>query len=402
MTARTWDEVRRRRLERHHLLSPAPRERLVDVVGELCGVQAQVMANAELALGLRVDGITRRDVRDALWERRSLVKTYGVRGTIHLFPSDELAMWLSAIRAAPTPNRSAALASTGTSHAEVATLVRAIGNALDRRTMTREDLGREVIRRAGRWAGDEVVPAFGSMWPRWTLAIGAAAHAGVLCFGPNQGNRITFVQPERWLGSFDPGRGRDGHDALTEVLRRFLRAYGPATVREFARWFNMEPNAAADAVRSLGDEVAEVDVEGHRSLQLADESNDAPPAAFRTPLRLLAPFDVFVIGSFPRDRLIPAGLLDRLGRDRIGAPWARRVLAGGTVANIPVLLRDGVVAGVWERRRSGGKVLVRVEPFDEPPAVHRRVLEAEAERIGRVLEADVAFELGPVDVRPHL
>src|SRR4029077_14006201 len=77
----TWAQVIGRRLQRHHLLKPAPANQLVQVVSDICGVHAQVAASAELMLGLRVTGITREDVREELWGRRTLVKTVGLRGT---------------------------------------------------------------------------------------------------------------------------------------------------------------------------------------------------------------------------------------------------------------------------------------------------------------------------------
>lgn len=64
------------------------------MVRAICGAHAQVAPAAELSIGIRVAGITRDHVRDALRERRSLVRTYGPRGTVHLFPADELGMWL--------------------------------------------------------------------------------------------------------------------------------------------------------------------------------------------------------------------------------------------------------------------------------------------------------------------
>src|SRR5213082_3830845 len=82
----TGDEALARRLSRHSLLRAAPRRELVDVVREICGLHAQVMASAELSLGLRVSRVTRADLARELWERKTLVKTYGIRGTVHLFP----------------------------------------------------------------------------------------------------------------------------------------------------------------------------------------------------------------------------------------------------------------------------------------------------------------------------
>jgi hypothetical protein len=101
MESWTWDQVWRRRLARHQLLEPAPIERLTWVVGQVCGIHCQVATSAELSIGLRVNGATRHHVRRALWDERSLIKTYGLRGTVQLFPAAELSLWLAALRARP-------------------------------------------------------------------------------------------------------------------------------------------------------------------------------------------------------------------------------------------------------------------------------------------------------------
>src|SRR6266542_7093452 len=80
-------------------LSVRAADRLVEVAHDLGGVHAQVQASAELQLAVRVDGITQGDVREALWERRQLVKAWTLRGTLHLHPADELQLWHAARRA---------------------------------------------------------------------------------------------------------------------------------------------------------------------------------------------------------------------------------------------------------------------------------------------------------------
>jgi hypothetical protein len=97
----SWAEVCARRLERHKLTAPSQDARPADVVRAICGAHAQVMSAAELSIGLRLAGITRTDVREALWRERSLVKTYGPRGTVHILPTQDLPMWTGALSAAP-------------------------------------------------------------------------------------------------------------------------------------------------------------------------------------------------------------------------------------------------------------------------------------------------------------
>ena len=82
----SWLQVHAFRLTRHHLLKRVPNKDLVPVVGDIGGVQAQVMSAAELQIGVRVNS-TVKDVRTALWMDKTLVKTWLMRGTLHLVPA---------------------------------------------------------------------------------------------------------------------------------------------------------------------------------------------------------------------------------------------------------------------------------------------------------------------------
>src|SRR6266545_652766 len=84
-----WDQVVGWRLRRHHLDERAPGGDLLAVVAEIAGLHAQIMSSAELTLWARVEGLDRGAVRDALWRDRSLVKTWTMRGTLHLLPAAE-------------------------------------------------------------------------------------------------------------------------------------------------------------------------------------------------------------------------------------------------------------------------------------------------------------------------
>ena len=106
MHAVTWSRVSARRLARSHLTAPATNADPADIATALVGVHAQVHAQvlsaAELSIERRIAGATRADVRRALCEDRSLVKTFGPRGTAHLLASADLPMWTGALSALPS------------------------------------------------------------------------------------------------------------------------------------------------------------------------------------------------------------------------------------------------------------------------------------------------------------
>jgi hypothetical protein len=143
MRSLTWAQEWGRRLARHALLAPRPKTDLVEVVRAVDGIHAQMLSAADLSIGVRVGRVMRQDVRAELWERRGLVKTYGLRGTVHLFPADEAPLW-AALRAHPGSGEAPRLAQRGLDPARLKTIVAAMGEALDGRRLTREELGAEV------------------------------------------------------------------------------------------------------------------------------------------------------------------------------------------------------------------------------------------------------------------
>lgn len=379
----SWDEVRRRRLWRHSLLQRAPAGRLLSVVSDVCGIHAQIMPAAELSIGIRTDQ-TRSGIRAALWEERCLVKTYGIRGTLHLFPATELPLWMAAARARharSTRREARRLEYLGLEAGQVRLLVDAMADALDGRAHTLRELGQEVVRRTGDWAAETRNEAWVSGWPNWRTALGTAAAAGKLCFGQNRGNEVTFVRPDQWLGTW---HDMEPDQALQEVFKRYLLAYGPATHTQFATWFSLPPAAARDLAGSLREELGEVRVEGKPFLlPAADAELNFPSTA--APVRLLPHFDCYLRGFHPREQLVDG--------------HAERA-AGGT-GRFPILLVDGAVAGVWERRPQGRRLEVRVEPYQRLTSEQLGELEQEVARIGAILEAESRLVLGPVEVRPH-
>jgi hypothetical protein len=84
------DQVSSFRVHRHDLDVRAARDRLPAVVGDTCGVQAQVPAMARIALWARLKGLTIDDVGRALHPKRTIVKTWSLRGALHLHRSSEL------------------------------------------------------------------------------------------------------------------------------------------------------------------------------------------------------------------------------------------------------------------------------------------------------------------------
>lgn len=355
-----------RRLRRHSLLEPSADP--VAVVRAMCGAHAQVMSAAELSIGLRTNS-TRQQVRDALWVDRTLVKTRGPRGTVHVLPTADLPMWTGAL--AGLPQRWALLTAE-----QVDEVVAAIADALRDAELTGDELTEAVVERTGPWAGERVIEAFGGTpWPRWVEAMGAASNRGAMCFAPNKGRKTAYTSPQRWLPGFTPAA-----DGAVELLRSYLRSYGPATQAHFAKWLA----APKRWVNDLFERADLEEVDGGWVVR-GDASWPDEPAGG---VRLLPYFDAYVVGSHPREVVFP-------GRA------SERALSGGQAGNFPVLLVDGVVAGVWHQKRSGRRIVVTVEPFTTLSRARLAELDRQVEWVGEFLEGRPELTIGTVTVGGH-
>jgi hypothetical protein len=379
----TWNGVTARRMIRHALHEPASGVGPAHIASVLCGAHAQISSAAELSIARRIAGATRADVRRALWDERTLVKTFGPRGTVHLLSAADLPEWTGAFSALP-PQPPAHPEGVRFSPAQADEVIAAIGDALANCELTVDELTQAIAHRLGGWAVERAVEAFGGKWPRWRLLTSTAAHRGVLCFGPDRGRMVTYTSPRRWVPGFHRA---DGELSLRALIVRYLRAYGPATPLHFARWLGIPARYARDLFGRLSGDLERVEVEGELSWTVAGDTG-VPEEPHRG-IRLLPYFDAFVVAGQPRERLYP------------GAAAARALTPAGQAGNYPVLLVDGIVGGVWHQRRSGRRLAITVEPLRELTAHQYRQLRDEVDLVGAVMEATATLTVGTVTTGAH-
>jgi hypothetical protein len=356
----SWAQVHAFRLARHHLTQRVAKKDLATAVGDVGGVQAQVMSLAELQVAARVDGRV-EDVRASLWQSKTLVKTWLMRGTLHLVPSKDLPLYSAAMNRYGMRNTNAWLKWMQITEPELTDLIDAIGRTLDGHALTREEL----IAKVGRGRPERVQLAMRSGWGG---VLKPVARRGLLCFGPSRGQSVTFVGPEQWLGGW---RDMDPDAALIEVARRYLRAYGPATKSDFTRWWGTWPGVGKTAWAGLERELVSVSVEGHQAEILA---TDLSALGRQMPVRsalLLPGFDPYVMGHASRDHLVERAYLSRVSRT---AGWIS-----------PVVLVDGRAEGTWSHEVVKGSLRVTLQPFKRLSPKTLPELRARAQSIAAAL-----------------
>jgi Winged helix DNA-binding domain len=370
-TQLTWPGVLAWRLRHQCLDRRASRDEALGVIAKICGLHAQVMSSAELTLWARVEDLEPGMVGEALWEHRSLAKTWAMRGTLHLLPANELSTWVAAKGVLkPRHHAKSWQKYYGLTYEETEDMLAAIREALDGRMLTREQLVQEV----GRIMGSEEIG--GKLRDGFGALLKPSAFQGDLLFAPSVGRNVRFARPDQWLSGWEPA---ETEVAAREVVRRYLAAYGPATRKEFARWFGMSsPAQSGRLIESLGEEVVLVEVEGSHAWMLAEHVPEAEKAEPSGVMRLLPAFDHYVVAA-PRDReaVLPEALKSRVYRPQ---GWLS-----------PVVVVDGRMEGLWRHERKGDRLVVEIEPFTEQPEWVRRAAEEEAERLARFLGGELEF-----------
>jgi hypothetical protein len=357
---------------RRHFLDPVGDRPVAAVVRRLCGVQAQVASTAELCVRVRRKTSKAGDVARALKDGR-IIKTWAMRGTLHLLTPEEAGYFLSLLasrRLWDLPSWQRYFRITP----KLMDVYRDVArDALDRRVLTREELIAAVTARRGlAHFGEHLRSGWGSL-------LKPLAWQGELCFGPSQGNRVTFTSPHaassRWAGV------PEADDAAPLAIAAYLRAYGPATVDAFAMWLAGGWSGKGRLRRwfaALGPRLAEVDVGGQRAYVLVEDLDELMSSKPTRQVRLLPGFDQFVLGAGTKDGHV--------------VPTRRRTAVSkqsGWIA--PVVLAGGVVHGTWQL--AGARI--QVAWFKEAGAVQRTGLQDEAKRLSTILGRDLRLEVSP-------
>lgn len=356
------EEVRRQRLHAQHLDVKAPVDQLTEVVRSLCGANAQSRQAMMLSLRARIEGLELADVSKVLEEKR-LVRTWAMRGTLHLVDPQDLG-WL-------VPLLGPGLIKKG--------MRRRLELGLDEKKVT---LGleevRDILHKDGSLTRSELIERLNdrgvdidpkSQAPYHLLA--RAALEGIIGIGPeNDMGKQTFYLVA------DPGAIRKGisdDEGQAELARRYLSGYGPASLKDFSSWSGQSLSEAKrgwDTLQENGT-IRPVTVEGQELWSLRPQGKHSDRLAVRgTVVNFLPAFDPYILGYADRRYLVPEA-------------YRGEVYHGGQT--VPVVLIDGLAAGVWRYERSGKRLDLKIKPLKPFDHAIRMLVAKEAEYTGRFL-----------------
>lgn len=298
------EEIRLRRLAGQHLCAPSDTQ---TVVKDLCGVQAQFLSHALHGLSIRCGKV----------DTDNLVKSWTLRGTMHLFSADDLPLFLHEgrshfLRPVDTLDGDAYITKDRKAYfAEV--IVAAIGEGIGER---------EALKRVCQQAG--MTEAEGkSLFDPWGGTIRA------LC---EQGRIYHRVQETKAFQLCPPFTPMPEQAARIELARRYFTNFGPATVRDAAYFFGKPQSQVKQWLNSLP--VSETEVDGTACFFI---ENGREPIGSLPECLFLAGFDQLLLGY------------EKTESPFLPPEAIRPIFAPGGIVR-PAVLLHGQAVGWWSRK----------------------------------------------------
>ena len=315
-----------------------------EAVRELTAMQGQDHLGVVTSVALRTENPT-RDAVEAAFDGGAVVKSWPMRGTLHLLAAEDLGWMLELL----TPRI-------------VAGAVRRseqLGLDVDSLQKAREVAlgvlaGGRALRRAELMAAWEEagLPTTGQ---RGYHMLWQAAQAGAVCFGPTRDGEQLLVRCDEWIR--EPRR-LERDEALGELALRYFRSHGPATVPDLARWAGLPLRDARTGTSLARAQLATLQV-GRVEHYLDPDTPERLAAARKDARRvlLLPSFDEMVLGYADRTATVPAEFADHL-------------VPGGNGVFRATVLCDGRAVGTWKAEGRGPRRRLTLTPFAElPPRV---------------------------------
>jgi len=374
----SWNQVAAFRLSRHHLSERAPSSRVSLVAADMMGAQAQVLPAAQISIATRTKGSRIQDLDRAIWNDHSLVRAWCMRRTMFLLPSTDLAVFIRGTTRRPAYIFNWALRRIGSRQH--------LDNLLDRmleamhEPITRVELARTLSKshgykyeskKGGGWGSKRDVP-----WIKvgaTSLPVGYLLHAiaarEAICSGPNKGAESTYVRVDKWIKDW---KDLSQEKAERLLLTRYLKAFGPATLQDFALWMGLYVRDAREIWKQEAENMVEVDVEGWKASILESDLEELEKAELdQSAVRLLPYFDSFLLGHRSHRNIVDVKDHKKVYRNQ------------GWVS--PVLLVDGRALGVWSHVQNKKGLEVTVSPFSKLSRDVASRVEEEAAELGRYL-----------------
>lgn len=347
-------------LSKQHLTenSKTNRRRLVDVVKDVCGLHAQTASTPYLSLWNRIDGFQIDDLSKELYERRSLVKIWGMRRTVHIVPTEHVDEYYQATKRAGG-RRSFQL------------------TPIHKKTVkTLDEKGPLTARELAGYIGEleaRVQTPYGDMsigQLRLRELTQSTIVVPVKPKGDWKSNLHTYASFKTWLPAVDL-QAVSVQEAKKSVISGYLSGYGPAAIEDIAWWLGITKKEVKETLEGMGDDVARIAIrglEGNFILLASDVEQLEKCPSEKDVAHLLPKFDPYIMGYKNRQRLI--------------SPKYEKKVYWSTRAEVsPTIVINGRIIGTWSYSEANSKISIELSLFEKANKHVMFAIEHQAEKL---------------------
>jgi hypothetical protein len=310
------------------------------------------MGSVMWSLGARLPKFTAQDVQAAL-ERREALRTWPMRGTVHLVPPRDARWMLDLMGVRALAGAAKRRASLGLSEQDADRAAEVLGAALAGGGRLTRSQCLQALTEAGIAASGSL--GYHLLW--------YASQRGVICIAPNVGAEQSFVLLDEWAP--DPHQP-DPEEALATIAVRYFRSHGPATRHDLARWTGLPVTEARRGIAAAGDDLATVRVDGQEMFAdpaLLDAHHTAAAPAGAGGVLALPGFDEYMLGYKDRSLML-------------AAEHMQAIVPGGNGVFQSTVVRGGRVVGTWKRSAARGRTVVNLRPLVPLSVADRALVES--------------------------
>ncbi len=344
------DRVRRLYLIKHHLFKKANRKDLVKAVGNICGLHAQAAKSPYLALWSRVESFEDQLLDKALFQDRSLVKTWVMRGTLHIIPSAEMPVYNRSLRRMWFEHHGRYMKAPEWPSIEQRRnqIYPKILQALAQKPLKRQDLGDKV-----RFLLKDDSQPYERLFSGWGGILKETAYEGLTVHAEPCERESCFARLSQWLPKIQLSNISE-EEAQRKLAVKYLGGYGPATQQDFSSWSGLMAGDAKRAIENASSMIEEIEVEDVKGrfwiLKEDIKALDSVDSAEAAPVRLLPKFDSILLGHKDRSRIIKDQYKRLVFKPKVGDIAA-------------TVLVNGQIVGTWRHTRRRRKLAVSIKPF---------------------------------------
>ncbi len=359
----------------HFLLHKAENRDLVEVAGGVCGLHSQLPLTPYYSLWNRVKEFKPEMLDEALYREKSLVKTWFMRGTLHIIPSTDMAAYHHALKRMWFEHHGRYMNKPDwpARKQRERLIYPKIVEALAEGPLRRKELNDRT-----RLLMEDAAKPYARLFSAWGSILKETSYLGLTVYAEPCGKEACFVRLAQWLPSLSLGETNETQ-AREQLLLKYLRCYGPASAQDFACWSGIPTSEATNTIKACVAVLQQVKTEetgkalwmlrkGLKSFLKLDLEEEAPPC-------LLPKYDSYLLGHKDRTRIIKTQHLQQVYRPVVGEVAA-------------TLLINGHITATWTTKKTKKTLAINIRPLEKMPTDTIAKLEPITKGLGQFLNIE--------------